>query len=405
MTQAWLEENRKRAAQLNARLPIPTGGEEWRRTNFGRVDLNQFTPLPPAANGAKAGAASQLLPVKMLLAGEILYGEQTSPFTLDKSLTQKGVILAPLAQACEQHGALVERYLGRGLKNREEKFLAQNEVSWQTGVFLYIPPNTEVVLPLLLAGHFTREKAALFPRLLIVLDKGAKATALRWSSSRAEQTPHFVNEVQEIYLEEDSDLSWIQLQDLSELTYQVSLQRTELGRNTRLKWVTLQRGGKIAKTNLETVLNGEGAQAEVCGLIQGKEREHLELASLTHHRAPHTKADILIKATADHRARTVFQGMIKIDKPAQQTESFLANHNLVLSDKAHADSIPRLEIEADDVKASHGATIGQVDAEQMFYLRSKGLPKERAETLLVEGFTGDIFGRIPLEPLREWLRG
>lgn len=402
--QPWLETRRIEAGRLNSQLPIPTGGEDWRRTNFGRVDLNQFAPLPSSQNGAGLGEASQLLPQKLSLAGEILYGEKTSPPTLDKNLAQKGVILAPLTQACEQNAALVERYLGRGFQNRQEKFLAQNEAGWQTGVFLYIPPDTRVELPILLASRFTQEGAGLFPRLLIVLARGAKATGLHLTASQAQTNPNYINAVEEIYLEEGADLNWVEIQDLADQTYQIGLKRSEVGSNANLQWILYQRGGKISKTNIETVLNGEGAQAKVSGLIQGKNRQHLELASLTHHRQPHTTADILIKATAEDKAKTIFQGMIKIDKPAQQTESYMANHNLVLSDKAHCDSIPRLEIEADDVKASHGATIGQVDAEQLFYLRSKGLPPKMAETLLVEGFYEEIFGRIPLAPVHQLLQ-
>lgn len=404
MMQPWLQERRAQAAQLSANLPIPTTGEDWRRTNFGRVDLEQFKPLTPAQNGAGLGEASLLLPQKLLLAGEILYGEKTSPITLDKDLSKKGVILAPLSQACEKNAPLVERYLGRGFKNRVEKFLAQNEANWQTGVFLYIPPLTQVELPILLAACFTRETASLFPRLLIVLDKGAKANGLHLTTSQAQTNPNYVNTVQEIYLEEGAQLCWVEIQDLADQTYQVGLRRSEVGQNANLQWVIYQRGGKISKTNIETILNGEGAEARVSGLMQGKNRQHLELASLTHHRRPHTKADILIKATADDRAKTIFQGMIKIDKPAQQTESYLANHNLVLNNKAHADSIPRLEIEADDVKASHGATIGQVDAEQLFYLRSKGLSQARAEALLVGGFYEEVFGRIPIDPVHQLLQ-
>lgn len=405
MEPRWLQERRKEAAQLNAKLPIPTMGENWRRTNFAKVPLDQFTPLPSSKNGANAEATSQHLPLKLLLSGELLYGEQTSPPQLDPALQECGVCLAPLAQACGQKESLVVKYLGRGFQRREEKFLAQNEAQWQTGAFLYMPPNTSVELPLLLTTAFAKEGSSLYPRLLVVLDKGAKATILHFSTSSAQNKNNFVNGVYEIYLEEGANLTWIDLQNWSHQTYEVAHKRTEVGANANLKWIMHLTGGKLSKTNLETVLNGEGANAEVIGLMQGKERQQLELCSITHHAVPHTRADILVKATADERSKMIFQGMIKIDKLAQQTESYMANHNLVLSDKAHADSIPRLEIEADDVKASHGATIGQMDKEQLFYLRSKGLTEAIAERLLIEGFYEDIIGRVPLEPVREWMRG
>ncbi len=403
MEPRWLQERRSKASKLEAGLPIPTQEEYWRKTNFSRIPFAKYSPVAATKNGAATGSASAFLPLKLLLAGEILYGEQTSPTTLDPEIQKQGVILAPISQAIEQHENLVSKYLGRGLKGRSEKFLAQNEAGWQTGVFCYIPKNVEVALPLLLTQHFSGDDRTLFPRVLVVLEKGAKATLLHYAFSAAEKN-NFVNSISEVYLSEGSTLTLIDLQDLSKKTAEVATKRVEVGKNATLKWILNIEGAKISKTDIETVLNGEGARAEVMGLVLAKEKQHLELCSLTQHVTPHTSADILIKSTADDQAKTIFQGMIRIEKEAQQTESYMANHNLVLSEKAHADSIPRLEIEADDVKASHGATVGQIDHEQIFYLKSRGLSKEVAERLLVEGFYEDIFGRIPLEEVRELLR-
>ncbi|MBI4223366.1 MAG: SufD family Fe-S cluster assembly protein, partial [Deltaproteobacteria bacterium] len=267
MTQPWLQERRERAARLNTKLPVPTGGEDWRRTNFGRVDLGQFEPLPPVKNGADQGAASRLLPAKIVLAGELLYGEQASPPTLDPALLKQGVWLTSLTKACEEKKELVGKYLGRGLHGRQEKFLAQNEANWQTGVFLYIPKNTAVELPFLLTSALAREDSSCFPRLLVVLDQGAKATLLHYSASTNQNKNNFVNGVYEVYLEEGAELTWIDLQNWSRQTYEVAHKRVEVGRNARLKWVIHCQGGKLAKANIETVLNGEGAKGEVIGLV------------------------------------------------------------------------------------------------------------------------------------------
>ena len=410
MEPRWLQEKRSKASKLEVSLPIPTQEEYWRKTNFSRIPLAKYSPVAATKNGAAAGSASAFLPLKLLLAGEILYGEETSPVTLDPQLQKQGVILAPLSQATLQHEDLVLKYLGRGFEGRGEKFIAQNEAGWQTGVFCYVPKNVQIELPLLLTQHFSGDDKTLFPRVLVVLEAGAKATLLHYAFSAAEKNNHevtpsgFVNSLSEVYLSEGSTLTLIDLQDLSKKTAEVATKRVEVGKNATLKWILNIEGAKISKTDIETVLNGEGARAEVMGLVLAKEKQHLELCSLTQHVTPHTSADILIKSTADDQAKTIFQGMIRIEKEAQQTESYMANHNLVLSDKAHADSIPRLEIEADDVKASHGATVGQIDHEQIFYLKSRGLSKEVAERLLVEGFYEDIFGRIPLEEVRELLR-
>lgn len=400
----WLQERRETAAKDFAVLPIPFKEEFWRRTDLRRVHIERFQPLPAASNGAAEQAASKALPIQLSLSGEFLYGENTSPVTLEKGWAEKGVLFKPLPKAAVENEALVSQYLGRGFQGRNEKFLSQNDAFWQTGVFCYIPPRTTVELPLLMSGLYAGGGQAAFPRILIVLGKGAKATVIDHAASRAEGGENFLNGVSEVYLEEDANLTWIDLQDLSTETSEVALKRAELGANAGLKWVMDIQGGKISKTNIETVLNGPGAHADVVGLICGRGRQHLEICSTTHHVAPNTTADILFKGTANDRSKTIFQGMIRIEKSAQQTESFMANHNMILSEKAHAESIPRLEILADEVKASHGATVGQVDKDRLFYLQTRGLDKAFAEQLLVEGFYEDIFGRIPLEPVREWMR-
>ncbi|OGQ06406.1 MAG: Fe-S cluster assembly protein SufD [Deltaproteobacteria bacterium RIFCSPLOWO2_01_44_7] len=400
----WLQERREAAAKEFAALPLPTQEEFWRRTNLKQIKMERFSPLPASQNGALKGSASTQLPIKLLVSGEFLYGEKTSPSTLDNDCLKHGVKLTSLAQAIQENGELVAKYLGKGLQDRHEKFSTQNEAYWQTGAFCYIPKNVSVELPLLIASHFESSGKSGFPRLLVVLDKGAQATLVHYATSESDGDNNFLNSIAEIYVEEGANLTWIDLQSLSNQTYEIALKRVEVGRNSKLKWVMDIQGSKLSKTNIETVLNGEGACAEVLGLVCGSGKQHLELYSLTHHIAPHTTADILVKGTASDQAKTIFQGMIKIEKEAQQTESYMANNNLVLSEKAHADSIPRLEIEADDVKASHGATIGQVDAEQLFYLRARGLNREMAERLLVEGFYEDVFGRVPLEGIRELMR-
>lgn len=405
MEPKWLQEKRQQAAEIFAELPLPVLEEYWRRTRLDRLHLERFAPLPASQNGALQGSASRLLPVTIPLSGEILYGEKTSPASLDAESVKQGVVLTTLAKAAQKFPQILNEYLGRGFKDRREKFLLQNEAYWQTGVFCFIPKNAVIPSPILLTSYFGGNGKGIFPRLLVVAEKGSKATVIHYAASEAlPGASNYTNSVAEIYLGEGADLNFIDLQSLSNETIEIALKRAELSADSKLRWIIDLQGGKVSKTNIETVLNGTNANAGVYGLVCGRNRQHLELYSKTQHIARHTTADILIKGTAQERAKIIFQGMIRIEKSAQQTESYMANHNLVLSEKAHADSIPRLEIEADDVKASHGASIGQVDREQLFYLRSKGLGAEAAERLLVEGFYEEIFGKISLEPIRELMR-
>lgn len=393
----WLSEKRHQAQVAFDSLPYPKWEEYWRHTPMDRFHLKQFTPLPIPHNGVTS-------PTPLSTSGEILYGEKTSKVTLNLDAKEKGVFLGPLSEALQKKEELVHTYFGQGLKNRSEKFLSQNEACWQTGVFCAIPQNVKIEAPFFIAHAFSKEKSSLFPRLVIVLGKGAQATIIHTSTSEAKEEPNFINSVAEIYLEEGSSLCFIDLQNLSKQTFEVALKRLELGPSSNLTYIAATSGAKLSKINVETVLKGEGANAQIFGLVCAKGKQHLELFSNTEHRAPNTKANILVKGVVKDRAKTVFQGMIRIEKEAQKTESFMQNNNLLLSPEAHADSIPRLEIEADDVKASHGATVGEVDAEQLFYLKSRGFTEEAASHLLVEGFYEDILGRIPFEAIREVLR-
>lgn len=404
MEPKWLKEKREEAKKRFATLPLPTKEEYWRRAKLDRIHFDRFTPLSYSKNGGVLGEASALLPTKLLTAGELLYGENTSPTSLSIELQKKGVVLTTLYQASQEKEAIVSKYLGRGFQGYEDKFLTQNEAFWQTGAFCYIPRGLTMEAPILITHSFSGAGKSSFPRLLVVVEAGAEATLLHYSTSQTEQDPNYLNGVMEFYVGEGAILNVIDLQALSYQTYEIAQKRIELGRDAKLKWALDIQGGRISKTNIETILNGEGSVAQVLGLMCGNQKQHLELYSKTQHVTPHTTADILVKATADDQATTIFQGMIRIEPTAQKTESYMCNNNLILSDTAHADSIPRLEIEADDVKASHGATIGEVDAEQMFYLRSKGLTEEEAQHLLINGFYEDIFGRIPSEPIREVLR-
>ena len=398
-----LEQKRKIAAQQETALPYPTTAEYWRRTHFARANLAQFKHLEKEIQVDQK--ASDFLPNNMTFSGEILFGEQCSAPILSEDLKKQGVILLHLKDAIEQYGDLVLKYLGRGLKDKQhEKFWLQNEAYWQTGVFCYIPANVVVENSILLVQSFTQPQQSLFARTVIVVGKNAQLNLVSLNHSSKETEKNYTNNVIETYLDDGAHLEWVDVQNFSLATYETTLKHTELSANSNLKWFMDLRGGAMAKTDVETLLQGENAHAEIIGLVAAKQKQHLELCTWTHHKSPHTTADILVKGTVNDKAKTVFQGMIKIDKPAQFTESYMANHNLLLSEQAHTDSIPRLEIEADEVKASHGATIGQVDKEQMFYLNSRGFSKQAAEQLLVQGFCEDVFAKVSNETTRDWLR-
>lgn len=401
---SWLKEKRENAAKTFSAMPLPNHEEYWRRTPLDRFKIESYSPIEEKSPKAALNEAAVFLPSPLTTAGQLLYGEKVSPPTLNESLKDKGVLLTTLTEAAEINHPALQKYFGKGLKNRSEKFLSQNDANWQNGAFCYIPKDVAIQTPLLITGSFAKANTSFFPRILIVLEAGAEATLVHYATSQGGLEKNFANTVFEIYLEDNAHLNFIDIQKFSESTYGIGLKRVELAKNASLNWTLNLQGSKNSKVNLETILNGEGANAKVRGLMNGKGKQQLEIYSYTQHCAPHTTADILIKGTATDKAKTIFQGMIRIEKAAQKTESYMSNNNLVLSETAHCDSIPRLEIEADDVRASHGATVGEVDAEQRFYLQSRGLSQAEAEILLAKGFCEDVFRDISNEEIHNLLR-
>ncbi len=372
MEPQWLQERRQQAQDLFAKLPTPTTGEGWIRTNFSREKLDALAP-----------ATAQ------------------HPLDLPKN---QGAIVLSLSEALKQYPEKVKQFLGKTTQKRDNKFIAQNEALWSDGIFLYIPQDTVVSDPISLTQEYNQEEATFFPRVLVVAERGSKATVVYHTTSHNQKKTNCVNAVSEVFVEDSAELTWVEMQTFGPQTIDVAWKHFSVADNATLKPVLLLQGGKKAKWDLDICLNGRGARAETIGLIQAAQTQHLELNSLTHHMVPETTANILVKTSVADEAKTIFQGMIRIEKAAQKTNSYMANHNLLLSDHCHADTIPRLEIEADDVKASHGATISHVDAEQMFYLKSRGLEDADACQMLVDGFYEDIFGRIPIAEVREFLR-
>lgn len=410
MEPGWLQKRRERSHEAFATLPLPTQEETWRRIDLDRVPFDKFPPdrtreTVPPRQSARVSAirvpAAQVPGVP--LSGNFQLNCGCEKAHLEEGLLRQGVRFLSLRQAIAEEER-VENYFGRWLGDPREKFLSQNEANWNQGVFLYIPPDVTLPSPLLIHSHFSSQNSSFFPRTLVILDQRAQATLIIQSTSETDGGANYINDLEEFYLESGAKLNLIHIQSLGPTSFELSRKHVELGPQSSLKWFFDMRGGSVSKSDVDTVLLGEGATAEVFGLVRGTNNQYLEVCSQTHHIARHTTGNILVKTTVQGEAKTTFQGMIRIEKTAEQTDTYMANHNLVLGAKARADSIPRLEIEADDVRASHGVTIGQVDPEQLFYLRSRGLEEEGAQQLLIDGFYQDVFERIPNDQIREWMR-
>jgi Fe-S cluster assembly protein SufD len=323
-------------------------------------------------------------------------GTPPTSFGLDET-PPEGAIVMPLARAVEEHPELVERHLGSVVRG-DTPFVARNDAHWTDGAFVYVPRNVTVDAPIVVSTAHEQDGTALHWRLLVVLEEGAQASV--WHESTSGQDG-LVNGVVELVVGQAARLRFVDLQDLEESTWVFGSQRATVARDASLDWITLGFGSANGKVFQETQLAGPGAHGSVTGAYATRGRQHLDFDTLQEHAAPDTTSDLAFRGILADRSSAVWRGMIKVDPGAQRTDAFQESRNLLLSKRAHADAIPGLEILADDVRCTHAAAIAQIDRDQLFYLRSHGLPQGDAQRLVIEGFLQALVERFEAGPVRE----
>ncbi len=370
------------APQLHVEVPAFKGTPGWEFTPIDKLDLTQF----PTAVAAAADAAHP-----MLFTPEGAIGPS------DVEPTSEGPIVAPLRVALERHAEVVGRHFGTVV--RPGFFANANAEEWTDGTLVYVPRNTKVDAPILITTVQDKPGTTLHHRTLIVLEEGAEAEV--WdqvSSAHGEEA--VVNGVVEIVVGDNATLHYVGAQSLNERTYVFGAQRAVLAKDAQLDWTTLAFGGANGKVFLESTLDGRGSHAKVTGAYATHGRQHVDYDTLQEHAAADTVSDLAFRCLISGRSSAVWRGMIKVDPGAQRIDAFQEARNLLL-DKGHIDSIPGLEILADDVRCTHAAATARIDPEQIFYLRSRGVSKTAAERLVVEGFLSAIVERYDEGPVRE----
>jgi len=402
---------RRRHAAANARsMSFPSREDElWRRTDFGSLPLEM---LDPALGGGRARNLDDLPhPVIERLAAErsnlalvVQRGADTAIEQTHPALERQGVVVCSLDRAMKEHGELVKAHFGALLTADYDRYTAIGEAVRAGGAFVWVPDGVAAAIPVRLVHWLDRPGQLASPRTVIVLGKGASATVIEEQLSDTVEGGSFFAGGTEAFIGDGAKLVYGSLQEWGRNVYHYGNARARLGRDAELQWIQTMLGGRMTKANAYFDLDGPGAQAFVHGFIFGDQRQHFHLHTLQRHLKDHATSDLLIKSCLKDRARSVYQGLIQVSEGAQRTDAYQANRNLLLSDQARADSIPGLEILANDVRCTHGATIGHVDPEQMYYLEARGLPENEAKRLIVEGFFAPVLDRIPLEPVREQLR-
>jgi len=283
----------------------------------------------------------------------------------------------------------------------DDKFAMENLARWTHGLLVRVPKGVELEKPLYV--QVTSNGGSLYWRMVVHAEEGARFTVIEDLSSSGPDVLAYTNAVVELFCDPSSKIEYVSLQNLSQETWHFGRHRARLERDSELDWVIGGFGSKRGKVWIENDLVGPGATSRVTGAYFADGDQHLDYDTFQEHAAPSTESDFAFKGALRENATAVWRGMIRVEEGAQKTNAYQENRNLLLSDKAHADSIPGLEIMANDVRCTHGATLGRIDREELFYLMARGLSRAEAERLIVRGFFQDVLDRIELEPVREAL--
>jgi Fe-S cluster assembly protein SufD len=421
---AWLEKSRLSALEIYHDRKVPTTAvESWKYTNLRRFKPENFSPAQPMP----AVSSLNELPAKIRdrlsstdAAGRIVLSGSSVIFKdVPAELEAKGVIFTDLKTAVTEHPELVQKYLysvvgaaypaptAQALERYEaipnldeDKFTALNAALWDNGFFLYVPKNVELELPLGGFRYLDQEGTFTASRTLVVLEDNAKVTYIDEQDSPDLKAANFG--VVELFLGVGANLRYVAIQNWGRGFTHIQRIKSNLERDATLNSLYVTMGATLSRSEVQTALN-ENSNSEMLAVYFADKDQHFDHYTLQHHQKPRAHSDLLFKGVLTDKARGVFTGLIKVELNAQKTDAYQKNRTLLLSDEARTDSAPQLEINANDVRCSHGSTTGPVDAQELFYLRSRGIPKPIAEKMLVTAFLEDVLNRVPLKNVVKYL--
>ena len=390
----WLELVRGSAMERFEQLGFPSvRDEEWKYTNLATLAKESFEPVTsadhvgdvsrfayPEADGA------HLVVVNGFLSNELSLGD---------------VIATDLFTAVNdaRYNKVIRKYLARNAGYHNNGLTALNTAFIQSGVFIYLPKNVKLEKPLQITFISGTANSATFPRVLVVAEENSSAILIENFVSSNEER-YFTNAIAEIVLKDGAHLEHYRLQRDSKKAFHVSTTSAELGRASRYDTTSINLGAQLSRHDISVVMDHEGAETSVDGLYMADSDQHTDTHSVIDHKQPHCNSHQLYKGILDGNSRAVFNGKVFVREGAQKTDAMQTNKNLLLSDKARVDTKPQLEIYADDVKCAHGAAVGQIDPEELFYLETRGIGPELGRSLLTYGFAEEVIAKIKLESIR-----
>lgn len=385
-------------------LPKPTD-EPWRRTNISKLAVDTFVLPKIEASAPQIDIPTEILNSQSSneYAGEIVLTAGEPVVRLDPEIAKMGVIFTDLRTASDRHPKILKKILGKVVSAQEGKFAAMAAALAGHGVLLYVPKGVTIDKPLRSLIWSPGAGLAYFSHILVLVEEQASVTYMHESVSPSEKNQSLHAGIVEIQIEEGSNFRFIEVQNFGRHMWNFTHKRARIERDSTLDWIFGAIGSHLTKDFSEIEMVGEGSTARMSAFYFTDDVQHLDHDTQQNHLAPNTTSDLLFKGALKDKSRSVWQGMIYVAPGAQKTDGYQHNPNLVLSENARADSIPGLEILADDVRCTHGSTVGNIDPEELFYLTSRGIPVADAERLIVEGFFDPVLARVPFAGIRDRL--
>ncbi|HSE18550.1 MAG TPA: Fe-S cluster assembly protein SufD [Pyrinomonadaceae bacterium] len=399
-TVAWLDLVRNSAMDRFEQLGFPPVREEdWKYTNLATLAKEEFVPVTSGSTEAReVEGYAETTETHLVVVDGFLREDLSTKIGLGD------VVAIDLFSAVEdaRYNKIIRKYLARNAGYHNNGLTALNTAFLQSGVFLWIPKNVRLERPLQITFVADVENGASFPRLLVVAEENSSATLIE-SFVSSNGGKYFTNAIAEIVLKDGAQLEHYRVQRESNHAYHVSTTSAELGRASRYDTTSINLGAQLARHDVSVVMDHEGAETAVDGLYMVGSDQHTDTHSVIDHKQPHCTSHQLYKGILDGTGRAVFNGKVFVREGAQKTDAQQTNKNLLLSDKARVDTKPQLEIYADDVKCAHGAAVGQIDPEELFYLETRGIGPELGRSLLTYGFAEEVIGKIKIDSIRAQL--
>jgi Fe-S cluster assembly protein SufD len=390
----WLERKRSSYARFAA-LPMPSRKDEgWRFSNLSGLGLGGFNASPGEAKAATP-------PFAIESSATLLFsnGRSVGATAVSTELASKGVIVTTLSRALSEHPALLkEHFMAQPQKLGSAKFAALHEAFVADGAFIFVPKGVEVPKPILVVHGATGAGAAIFPHTLIVAEDNARVSVVDYFAS-TDETRQFACGANDIYAGHGAKVAYAAAQCWSMVSLSLQFNSTVVRRDARVQSLNLHLGAKQARHESLSQLQAPGGFSEMLAVTIATGEREFDQRTLQIHQAPNTKSDLLYKNALLDKSRTIFSGLIIVDPDAQKTDAYQSNRNLMLSDDAESNSLPGLEIQANDVRCTHGATSSRIDPEQEFYLKARGIPPQAANELLIFGFFEEVLSRLESEEL------